>query len=132
MIFGTLIIILFEFQHYFKSMEWHEAFFYAFFQSATTRSGGLATMDVNQFSDPTLLVISVLMFIGASPSSVGGGIRTTTLALNILFLYHFARGRRDIKIFKREIHEDDIRKALAVTIFAILICFIAIIAIIGF
>ena len=68
------------------------------------------------------------MFIGASPSSVGGGIRTTTLALNILFLYHFARGRKDIKIFKREIHEDDIRKALAVTIFAILICFIAIIA----
>ena len=128
LIFGTLIIILFEFQHYFKNMVWHEAFFYAFFQSATTRSGGLATMDVNQFSDPTLLVISVLMFIGASPSSVGGGIRTTTLALNILFLYHFARGRKDIKIFKREIHEDDIRKALAVTIFAILICFIAIIA----
>ena len=80
LIFGTLIIILLEFQHYFKNMEWHEAFFYAFFQSATTRSGGLATMDVSEFSAPTLLVISVLMFIGASPSSVGGGIRTTTLA----------------------------------------------------
>ena len=43
---------------------------------------------------PTLLVISVLMFIGASPSSVGGGIRTTTLALNILFLSIMLEGKR--------------------------------------
>jgi Trk-type K+ transport system membrane component len=67
------------------------------------------------------------MFIGASPSSVGGGIRTTTLALNILFLFYFARGKRDIKIFKREIHEDDITKALAVTILASVLCFTSII-----
>ena len=125
--FGTLFIILLEFQHYFKGMVWHKAFFYAFFQSATTRSGGLATMDVSEFTDPTLLFISLLMFIGASPSSVGGGIRTTTLALNILFLFYFARGKRNIKIFKREIHEDDITKALAVTIFAIILCFTSII-----
>lgn len=125
--FGTLFIILLEFQHYFKGMVWHKAFFYAFFQSATTRSGGLATMDLSEFTDPTLLFISVLMFIGASPSSVGGGIRTTTLALNILFLFYFARGKRDIKIFKREIHEDDITKALAVTTLAIVLCFVSII-----
>ena len=67
------------------------------------------------------------MFIGASPSSVGGGIRTTTLALNILFLIHYARGKKNIKIFKREIHEDDIIKSLAVTLFAVIICFTAVI-----
>ncbi len=127
LVFGTVIIFLLEFQHHFKGMVWHESFFYAFFQSATTRSGGLSTMDVNLFSESTLLVISLLMFIGASPSSVGGGIRTTTLALNLLFLYHFARGRKDIKVFKREIHVDDVRKALAVTIFAMIICFLAIV-----
>ncbi|WP_428908838.1 TrkH family potassium uptake protein [Niallia sp. Krafla_26] len=127
LVFGTVIIILLEFQHSFKGMEWHEGFFYAFFQSATTRSGGLSTMDVNLFAEPTLLVISFLMFIGASPSSVGGGIRTTTFALNILFLYHFAKGRKDIKVFKREIHGDDVRKAFAVTILAMIICFVAII-----
>ena len=127
LVFGTVIIFLLEFQHHFKGMVWHESFFYAFFHSATTRSGGLSTMDVNLFSESTLLVISLLMFIGASPSSVGGGIRTTTLALNLLFLYHFARGRKDIKVFKREIHVDDVRKALAVTIFAMIICFLAII-----
>ena len=125
--FGTLFIILLEFQHFFKGMEWHKSLFYALFQSATTRSGGLATMDVSEFTSPTLIVISLLMFIGASPSSVGGGIRTTTLAINILFLIHFARGKRSIKIFNREIHEDDISKALAVMLFAIILCFISII-----
>ena len=125
--FGTLFIILLEFQHFFKGMEWHKSLFYALFQSATTRSGGLATMAVSEFTSPTLLVISLLMFIGASPSSVGGGIRTTTLAINILFLIHFARGKRSIKIFNREIHEDDISKALAVMLFAIILCFISII-----
>ena len=124
--FGFLFIILLEFKHFFKGMEWHKAFFYAFFQSATTRSGGLATMDLSDFTSPTLIVISLLMFIGASPSSVGGGIRTTTFAINILFLFHFARGKRSIKIFNREIHEDDISKALAVMFFAIILCFISI------
>lgn len=84
-------------------------------------------MDVSDFSDPTLLLLSALMFIGASPSSVGGGIRTTTFALNLLFLYHFARGRRFVKIFNRELHQDDIIKSLVVSIMALLICFFAII-----
>ncbi len=57
----------------------------------TTRSGGLATMDIRELSQPTLLFMSILMFIGASPSSVGGGIRTTTFAVSILSLYTFAR-----------------------------------------
>ncbi|QFT88498.1 Ktr system potassium uptake protein B [Bacillus sp. THAF10] len=125
--FGTIAIIILEFDEYFKGMTWHESLFYAMFQSVTTRSGGLATMDVSEFTLPTLLVMSGLMFIGASPSSVGGGIRTTTFALNILFLYHFARGNRNIKLFGREIHEEDIIKSLVVLILAITICFSSII-----
>ena len=70
---------------------WHETVFYTLFQSVTTRSGGLATMDIRELSQPTLLFMSILMFIGASPSSVGGGIRTTTFAVSILSLYTFAR-----------------------------------------
>jgi Trk-type K+ transport system membrane component len=127
LVIGTVILLLFEYGHYFKSMSWHESFFYAFFQSATTRSGGLSTMDVSEFTMPTLLVMSILMFIGASPSSVGGGIRTTTFAVNILFIYHFAKGNRDIKVFKREIHEDDILKSLAITLLAVGMCFISVV-----
>jgi Trk-type K+ transport system membrane component len=127
LVFGTLMIIILEYKHFFRGMVWHESFFYALFQSASTRSGGLATMNVAEFSTSTLLVLSGLMFIGASPSSVGGGIRTTTFALNLLFLFHFARGNQTIKIFRREIHEQDIIKSLVVTIVATLICFTSVI-----
>lgn len=125
LVFGTVAILLLERNHFLADKSWIEGFFYAFFQSATTRSGGLATMDMNNFTEPTLLVLSSLIFIGASPSSVGGGIRTTTFALNLLFLYHFGRGVRSIKIFKREITEEDITKSLVVTIMAMIICFTA-------
>ncbi|MEI5905914.1 TrkH family potassium uptake protein [Bacillus spongiae] len=119
---GAVAIYALEWTHFFQGKVWHEAFFYSLFQSTTTKSGGLATMDVSQFAEPTLLVISGLMFIGASPSSVGGGIRTTTLAINMLFLYNFAKGNRNIKIFKREIHDEDVLKSLVVTTLAIVLC----------
>lgn len=118
--FGTLVIFILEFNHFFSDKSWHESFFYALFQSTTMRSAGLVTADINQFSTPTLLSMSALMFIGASPSSVGGGIRTTTFALNILFLFHYARGYRRIKIFKREIHPDDVIKSLVVLMLAVI------------
>lgn len=129
LVIGTLLFYLMEFQHFFKDMTWHKGFFYALLQSTTARSAGLTTMDLNDFSLPSLLVMSLLMFIGGSPNSVGGGIRTTTFALNILFLYNFARGNRYIKIFKREIHQDDMIKSLAFTTLALIMCFVSIVAI---
>lgn len=126
MAFGTIVILLFEANHFFANKSWHESFFYALFQSSTTRNGGLATMDVSLFSNPTLLMLSFLMFIGASPSSVGGGIRTTTFAVILLLIFSFAKGRKNIKIFGREIHEDDIRKSVVVSFLAMIICFIGV------
>jgi len=129
LVIGTILVLVFEYHHYFKDFTWHESFFYALFQTATTRSAGLSTMDITQFSMPTLLLMSIFMFIGGSPNSVGGGIRTTTFALNILFIYHFARGNREVKVFKRELHQDDIMKSLAITFLAIIMCCISVIAI---
>ncbi|WP_026559966.1 TrkH family potassium uptake protein [Bacillus sp. J37] len=126
-LFGTIAIGILEYSHFFKGKEWHETFFYSLFQSTTTRSGGLATMDVSLFTETTILILCALMFIGASPSSVGGGIRTTTFALNLLFLFHFARGHKSIKIFKRELHEADLNKSVVVTMMAFLICFTSVV-----
>lgn len=120
--FGTIMLLVLEFKHFFAGKSWHESFFYALFQSSSTRSGGLATMDVSQFAEPTLLLMSALMFIGASPSSVGGGIRTTTFAINILFLFYYARGKRTINVFNRQVHEEDVVKANIVMLMAVLIC----------
>ncbi len=123
---GTILIASLEYRYFFKGMDWHEVFFYSLFQSTATRSGGLATLDISAFTETTLLALCALMFIGASPSSVGGGIRTTTFALNLLFLFHFARGNKSIKIFKRELHEEDLMKSVVVTMMAFMICFFAV------
>ena len=118
---GTVFIYLFDRNHFFAGKAWHESFFFAFFQSVTTRNGGLATMDVSEFTVPTLLTICVLMFIGASPSSVGGGIRTTTFAITMLTIFAYARGKRRVRVFRREIHEDDIFRSFIVISTAIMV-----------
>ncbi|MBM7647411.1 Trk-type K+ transport system membrane component [Bacillus ectoiniformans] len=125
-VIGTILIYLFEFNHFFVGKTWHEAFFYSLFQSVTSRNGGLATMDVNDFSIPTLVLLCILMFIGASPSSVGGGIRTTTFAIMVLSIYSYARGQSRVKVFKREIVLDDIVKSYIVISTAVMICSLAV------
>ncbi|WP_425452007.1 TrkH family potassium uptake protein [Bacillus taeanensis] len=124
--FGTLAIWLFEFNHFFSDKTWHESFFYSLFQSVSTRNGGLATMNMSEFSAPTLMTISGLMFIGASPSSVGGGIRTTTFAIVVLSIFFYGKGKDTIKIFKREIDPNDILKSFIVFGTAIFICLTAV------
>ncbi|PFU39800.1 Ktr system potassium uptake protein D [Bacillus cereus] len=121
-IVGTIMIFLLERNQFLAGKSWHETVFYTLFQSVTTRSGGLATMDIRELSQPTLLFMSILMFIGASPSSVGGGIRTTTFAVSILSLYTFARGGRTVRVFKRQLHEEDVLKASVVMTMGILLC----------
>lgn len=119
---GMILILIFDWSNFFVDKSWHEKFFYALFQSVTTRNGGLATMDVSEFSHSTQLVLSILMFIGASPSSVGGGIRTTTFAIIILTIFTFARGKQSVKIFRRELDPEDIIKSFVVISVAIFIC----------
>lgn len=118
LVFGTLMIWLLESFHSFKGMRWHEQFFTALFHSVSARSAGLTTYDVTNFSDATDIFVSSLMFIGASPSSVGGGIRTTTFAIAILFLINFAKGNDVIHIFKRQIKLVDVFRSYAVILVA--------------
>lgn len=124
-IVGALVILLLESFHSFKEMSWHEALFSAMFHSVSTRSAGLTTYDVTTFSEATDIFMSFLMFIGSSPSSVGGGIRTTTFALAILFLITFARGREDIQVFGREIHLIDVFRSFVVILLAFFMVLVA-------
>lgn len=126
-LFGFIVILLLEWTHFFANKSWHESLFYALFQSVTSRSAGLSTMDVSQFTLPTQLILSFLMFIGASPSSVGGGIRTTTFAIVFLAVFFFAKGNGSIKVFQRELHHEDVMKAFSVLVVAIALCIAAIV-----
>lgn len=119
-VLGAVSIWALEFGFYYDGMPWHQQFFFSMFNSATTRSAGLSVMDVSAFSLPTLLLMSGLMVIGASPSSVGGGIRTTTLAVMFLTIRSFALGRSDVKVFNRQIDPEDKQRTFIVISFFII------------
>ena len=124
-IVGAIMIYVLDSMSFFADKNWHESIFYALFQSTTTRSAGLSTMDVSQLTEPNHLFMSLLMFIGASPSSAGGGIRTTTFALVIIFIITYARGGRSMRLFNREIYESDLLKAVTVMFLALGFVFIS-------
>lgn len=111
---GAIGILLMESNHYLADKTWHEKLFFALFNSITTRSGGLSTMDVSELSVSAQYFMSILMFIGASPSSVGGGIRTTTLAVVMLALFTYAKGKFEVRAFHRTVKEEDVKKSLVV------------------
>lgn len=111
---GALMFYLFELNHFLADQSWHASLFYSLFHSVTTRSGGLATIDISQLTEPTLISLCILMFIGASPSSVGGGIRTTTFIVMILATIAYMRGRSEVKVFRRQLYQEDVTKSFIV------------------
>lgn len=124
-IIGSLGIFILEIFQSFKGMKWHEAIFSAMYHSVSARSAGLTTYDVRTFSEATDIFMSFLMFIGSSPSSVGGGIRTTTFAIAMLFLINFANGRHEVQIFGREVHLVDVFRSFAVIFLALFMVLIS-------
>ena len=106
---GTLIIKLFEYDN----ITWLEAAF----QSITTRTAGFSTVNISMFSYTTLVVIMIFMFIGASPNSTGGGIKTTTLFIMFKSVTSFLAGKPFIT-HKRKIEDQNKNKAFVVVTLA--------------
>lgn len=119
---GAVLIFLSEVSHSFVNMPWSEKIITSLFYSATTRNAGLQLDALTGFRTTTLLLFSILMFIGASPSSVGGGVRTTTIGILMLYMVSFIRGRRYVNIFGRRIGQDDIQKAVVVVNLSLILC----------
>ena len=90
----------------------------ALFQSITARTAGFSTIDISTVSPPAYMVLIFLMFVGASPTSTGGGIKTTTLFVLIATIISYARGKSP-KIFSRKISQHSIFKAFSLTVFVI-------------
>lgn len=124
---GTVIIWLLEKDHLFRNLTGFGTWMNSAFYSMTTRNAGLQIHNLNDFQVTTLILFSLLMFIGCSPSSVGGGIRTTTLAIIGLYLYSFLKGEAKINIFGRRISDDDVRKSVVVFMLSLGMCFFCVI-----
>lgn len=120
-IFGTVMIYLLEAKDALAGMTFLEGLWISLFQSVTARTAGFNTIDLNVFRDPTLFLLLFLMFIGASPGSAGGGVKTTSLAIFIGILYNRIRGSDHTNLFRRTVPEEATTKALALVMLAVIL-----------
>lgn len=92
----------------------------AWFQSVTARTAGFNSMDNGAMTQPALFVTMALMFIGASPGSTGGGVKTTTFSITVAALWATIRGNQEPQLFNRRIPAELVAKAFFVSLIAFL------------
>ena len=97
----------------------------AFFQSVTARTAGFNTIDVSAMSGPSRFVLILLMFIGGSPGSTAGGIKTVTLAIVVMTAIAAIRKRWEVEIFKRSIRVTVVGRAITITLLFVAVLFAA-------
>ncbi|WP_431802900.1 TrkH family potassium uptake protein [Microbacterium sp. bgisy203] len=113
---GAAVFLLLEYANprTFGSMDAWNSTFQAFFLSAMTRSGGFSLIDIGDLNGSSLVVGSMLMFVGGGSASTAGGIKVTTLAVLALAVWSEAKGRPAVQAFGRRIPSDVQRVALSV------------------
>ncbi|WP_081891324.1 TrkH family potassium uptake protein [Gillisia sp. Hel_I_29] len=104
----------------------------AFFGAATPRTAGFNSIDYADLRFGTLMLIFLLMWIGASPASTGGGIKTSTFAIATLNFFSLAKGKDRIELYKREIADISVRRAFAIISLSLMVIGIAISLIVSF
>ena len=115
---GTLFMFLFEYGK--PSMEGKnlgEQILCSFFQAVTPRTAGFNTMDLNQLSPSSQMLMVCLMFIGGAPGSTAGGIKTTTMTILLLTIWTEFKKRKDVELFKRRVEGEVIRHAACILMF---------------
>lgn len=93
----------------------------SFFGSVTPRTAGFNTVDLTILNMPTVMIYLLLMYIGASPGSTGGGIKTTTAAVAFLNLGSVIRGKNRTEVFHTQISEHSINRAFAIVVLSLLV-----------
>jgi len=86
----------------------------SFFQSVIARTAGFNSVDISKLYDTTGFILIILMYIGGSPGSTAGGIKTTTFSTIILTTMAVVRGNKDVSVFNRRLNQDIINRALAI------------------
>lgn len=119
--FGTIYLFFGEFLHAFESMSMWERFQVSFFQSVTPRTAGFNTINLNSLHPHTLYMMILLMFIGASPGSTGGGVKTTTFAILLQSVTATLKGKFDVEMFERRIPAATVVKSIAIFIISLIV-----------
>ncbi|MFQ5645334.1 MAG: TrkH family potassium uptake protein [bacterium] len=111
---GTVMIFLLEGNHTLTDMTVFEKIYNAFFLSASCRTAGFNTVPTGALLPATLFICTILMFIGASPGSTGGGIKTTTFAIIISSLKAMTYDKEHVVMNKKTISRKSVNKAITI------------------
>ena len=123
---GTLGFYILEYNNTLAEHNWFGKIVTAFFGAATPRTAGFNTVDMQALNVSTLMLIFMLMWIGASPASTGGGIKTSTIAIAALNFVSLGKGKDRIEVYKREVSSNSIRRAFAIISLSLMVISIAI------
>ncbi len=121
--FGAIVIFALEQDNpaTLGALSWDGKVLASYFQSVTSRTAGFNTLAIGEMGNATLFFIVILMFIGASPGSTGGGVKTTTAGLLAAAIWALIRGKEDVEIFERSLPRTVIYKAFALVFIAALL-----------
>lgn len=111
---GTLILYLVERRYTLADLSAGEKFWASLFGAVTARTAGFNTVDIASLSPAGKICTMILMFIGGSPGSTAGGIKTTTIAVMVIFLFSNLRNESGCNVFHRRISSEIINKAAMV------------------
>jgi trk system potassium uptake protein TrkH len=118
---GASMVFLFEYFNALSEVGFGQRVMDSLFMSITSRTAGFNTLDIKVLANPTIFVIIILMIIGASPGSTGGGIKTSTIAVIWALIVSRYRKREDVSAFKRSIPEETLSHAQAIFATSIII-----------
>ena len=111
---GSLCFYLFERENLLAGMDWKGQALASIFGAVTPRTAGFNTVDTGAYTEGTRLLTVLLMFIGGSPGSTAGGVKTTTMMVILLYIWSNLRNKKGLNIFGRRLDEDSIKKASTV------------------
>ncbi len=126
---GTLLFLLFENNNLLNGMSGVDKFLAAAFSSVTARTAGFNTIDTAGLTNASKLLTILLMFIGGSPGSTAGGVKTVTVMVLVVYVWSNLRSSKGVNIFHRRMDDDVIRKASNVVVISLLMAVTATIAI---
>ncbi|MBK8944513.1 MAG: hypothetical protein IPM32_04495 [Ignavibacteriae bacterium] len=122
---GGILIFIFDHNVALKEMDLKTQIMTSIFHSVTSRTAGFNTIDIYNFSMPSIFAIITLMFIGASPASTGGGVKTTTVAVIIAFIRSRVKDSRNVNLKFTSLPFQVISKTVIILAFAITIIVIS-------
>jgi trk system potassium uptake protein TrkH len=111
---GAMLFYVFERDHIIKDVPVMNKILASFFQSVTPRTAGFNTVDIGLLTNATILLMIVLMFIGASPGSTGGGVKTTSAALLVMMIWNRLKGNEEVNIFNRTVPREIMSRTISI------------------